>query len=110
MNCDSGGIVPKPSIVQRLVAHHRQRADALGADHVGLLGRQLRGDLGFAGHRGHHRRVAAVVGDVLVADAGGARDGLDGGVAAAVDTGGGHRHGAGFGLHRRQQLGHRLVG
>ena len=40
-----GGIVPKPSISSGWSADHRQRAQALALDHLGLLGRELRGDL-----------------------------------------------------------------
>ena len=90
--------------LQRLVAHRRQRAQALAADHVGLLDGELRRHVGLAGNGGQHRRVAAVVRDVAVLDAGGLGDRFHRVVAGGRDARGRDPDLARLGLHRVEQL------
>ena len=85
--------------LERLVGQHRERAQAVAADHVGLLYRELRGDLGLAGDGRDNRRIAAIVGHVLVGETERASERLDRCVARRIDAGACNRHLTGSRLH-----------
>ena len=84
--------------------------EALALDHLAHLDEQLRHRLGLARDGRQHRRVAAVVGDVLVVDLGGGLDQLHEVVAGRGEAGGGDRHVGAARLERVEQLAEVLEG
>ncbi len=88
----------------RLVGQHGERDQALALDHLAHLDEQLGHRLRLAGDRCQHRRIAAVVGDVLVLDLAGGLDQLHEVVAGGGQAGRGDRHIGAVLLQRVEQL------